>query len=161
MGVSKGSKRKAAGGASGSAKKSQISNLKESELDSSAGGSSIVSRVSTPVTQNSGFTFKKSGYKHPSEGPKKKPWKNLKQILQAEPTYPFEQQVPTFTNIEAPPSLLPRKKYCDISGLIAPYMDPKTKLRYHDSVHYKAIKTLPEDIVEGYLTLRGDNVVLK
>ena len=30
----------------------------------------------------------------------------------------------------APPSLLPAKKYCDITGLHASYTDPKTKLRY-------------------------------
>jgi INO80 complex subunit C len=30
----------------------------------------------------------------------------------------------------APPSLLPAKKYCDITGLHAAYTDPRTKLRY-------------------------------
>jgi len=30
----------------------------------------------------------------------------------------------------APPSLLPSKKYCDITGLPASYTDPRTKLRY-------------------------------
>ena len=30
----------------------------------------------------------------------------------------------------APPSLLPIKKYCDITGLHANYTDPRTKLRY-------------------------------
>lgn len=30
----------------------------------------------------------------------------------------------------APPSLLPAKKYCDITGLPASYTDPRTKLRY-------------------------------
>jgi len=30
----------------------------------------------------------------------------------------------------APPSLLPNKKYCDITGLHASYTDPRTKLRY-------------------------------
>lgn len=30
----------------------------------------------------------------------------------------------------APPSLLPAKKYCDITGLPAAYTDPRTKLRY-------------------------------
>jgi INO80 complex subunit C len=34
---------------------------------------------------------------------------------------------------EAPPSLRPSKKYCDITGLEAPYTDPKSRLRYHNA----------------------------
>ncbi|WFD36263.1 chromatin-remodeling complex subunit ies6 [Malassezia cuniculi] len=35
------------------------------------------------------------------------------------------RQVPTF---EAPPSLMPRKKYCDITGLKGTYTDPKSRI---------------------------------
>ncbi len=40
----------------------------------------------------------------------------------------------TYTNIESAPSFHPssQKKYCDITGLPAPYTDPKTRLRYHN-----------------------------
>ncbi|RHZ69819.1 hypothetical protein CDV55_107748 [Aspergillus turcosus] len=40
----------------------------------------------------------------------------------------------TYTNIESAPSLHPSQhtRYCDITGLPAPYTDPKTRLRYHD-----------------------------
>lgn len=41
-----------------------------------------------------------------------------------------------------PPSLLPPKKYCDITGLEAPYTDPKTTLRYHSKEIYGIINTL-------------------
>lgn len=34
---------------------------------------------------------------------------------------------------EAPPSLRPSKKYCDVTGLEAPYTDPKSRLRYHNA----------------------------
>lgn len=34
---------------------------------------------------------------------------------------------------EAPPSLRPPKKYCDVTGLEAPYTDPKSRLRYHNA----------------------------
>ena len=34
---------------------------------------------------------------------------------------------------DAPPSLKPAKKYCDVTGLEAPYTDPKSRLRYHNA----------------------------
>ena len=64
------------------------------------------------------------------------------------------------TSIEAPPSLLPPRHYCDITGLEvrvarvtsvcdaltsaiqAPYTDPRTGLRYHDKSVYDLIKNL-------------------
>ncbi|KAJ7198842.1 hypothetical protein GGX14DRAFT_573281 [Mycena pura] len=46
------------------------------------------------------------------------------------------------TSIEAPPSLLPQRHYCDITGLEAPYTDPATRLRYHDKSIYELIKGL-------------------
>lgn len=43
---------------------------------------------------------------------------------------------------QAPPSLLPAKKYCDITGLPAKYTDPKTKLRYCGLEVWEVIRTL-------------------
>lgn len=43
---------------------------------------------------------------------------------------------------DAHPSLLPTKKYCDITGLPARYTDPKTKLRYHDLEVFNVIRQL-------------------
>ena len=48
-----------------------------------------------------------------------------------------------WSDIDAPPSLLPQKKYCDITGLEGKYTDPKTKLRFHNSEVYAVIQTLP------------------
>ncbi|KAJ3048624.1 chromatin-remodeling complex subunit ies6 [Rhizophlyctis rosea] len=64
-------------------------------------------------------------------------------------------------NIEAPPSVTPQKKYCDITGLEAPYTDPKTGLRYHNADIYQFIKTLNQSAVQQYLALRNANVILK
>src|SRR5215472_7378734 len=38
-----------------------------------------------------------------------------------------------WSDIDAPPSLLPQKRYCDITGLEGKYTDPKSKLRFHNS----------------------------
>jgi len=51
-----------------------------------------------------------------------------------------------WSDIDAPPSLLPQKKYCDITGLEAKYTDPKSKLRYHNAEVYAVIQTLPASI---------------
>jgi INO80 complex subunit C len=48
-----------------------------------------------------------------------------------------------WSDIDAPPSLMPQKKYCDITGLEGKYTDPKTKLRFHNSEVYAVIQTLP------------------
>jgi INO80 complex subunit C len=46
---------------------------------------------------------------------------------------------------QAPPSLLPAKKYCDITGLPAKYTDPKTRL------HFRGLEVL--DVIRGMVSL--------
>lgn len=71
--------------------------------------------------------------------------------------------IATYTNIESAPSLHPahQKHYCDITGLPAPYTDPKTRLRYHNKEVFDVIRTLSQGAVENYLEARGAHVVLK
>ncbi|OAL43584.1 hypothetical protein IQ07DRAFT_649931 [Pyrenochaeta sp. DS3sAY3a] len=70
---------------------------------------------------------------------------------------------PTYTNIESAPSFHPssQKKYCDITGLPAPYTDPKTRLRYHNKEIFGTIRTMPQNVYEGYLAARGAHTILK
>nr|GAT52008.1 predicted protein [Mycena chlorophos] len=72
-----------------------------------------------------------------------------------------EEDFPTYTSIEAPPSLLPQRHYCDITGLEAPYTDPATRLRYHDKSIYELIKGLSPAAVKDYLAARGVNSIVK
>ncbi|KAL0944303.1 major facilitator superfamily transporter quinate [Colletotrichum truncatum] len=67
----------------------------------------------------------------------------------------------TYTNIESAPSLAHTKRYCDVTGLPAPYLDPKTRLRYHDKEVFGLIRTLPQGAAEQYLEARGAHTVLK
>ena len=69
----------------------------------------------------------------------------------------------TYTNIESAPSLHPahRKHYCDITGLPAPYTDPKTRLRYHNKEVFEVVRSLPQGVAEKYLEARGAHVILK
>ncbi|KAG0145395.1 hypothetical protein CROQUDRAFT_658701, partial [Cronartium quercuum f. sp. fusiforme G11] len=66
----------------------------------------------------------------------------------------------SYIAIEAPPSLIPPKKYCDITGLEAPYVDPKTRLRYHNAEVYELIKTFGPGVDQVYLSLRGAHITL-
>lgn len=69
----------------------------------------------------------------------------------------------TYTNIEAGPSLHPqsRRRYCDLTGLPAPYTDPKSRLRYACAEVFGVLRTLPASAAESYLAARGAHTVLK
>ncbi|KAK3687641.1 hypothetical protein B0T22DRAFT_135142 [Podospora appendiculata] len=67
----------------------------------------------------------------------------------------------TYTNIESAPSLAPLKHYCDVTGLSAPYTDPKTRMRYHNREVFAAIRSLPQGVAEQFLEARGAHTVLK
>lgn len=67
----------------------------------------------------------------------------------------------TYTNIESAPSMAPQKRYCDITGLPAPYTDPKTRLRYHNREVFAIIRSFPQGVAEQFLEARGAQTVLK
>ncbi|KAJ3742948.1 YL1 nuclear protein C-terminal domain-containing protein [Lentinula detonsa] len=72
-----------------------------------------------------------------------------------------EDEAPSYLSIEAPPSVLPQKHYCDITGLEAPYTDPVTGLRYHDKDVYALIKEMSASTAKEYLSARGVNSIVK
>ncbi|KJZ79290.1 hypothetical protein HIM_01441 [Hirsutella minnesotensis 3608] len=67
----------------------------------------------------------------------------------------------TYTNIESAPSLAHAKHYCDVTGLPAPYLDPKTRMRYHNKEVFGLIRSLPQSSAEQFLEARGAHTVLK
>lgn len=71
--------------------------------------------------------------------------------------------VATYTNIESAPSLHPahQRHYCDITGLHAPYTDPKTRLRYHNKEIFEDVRSLSQGVAENYLETRGAHMILK
>ncbi|KAL7751505.1 Co-chaperone [Sorochytrium milnesiophthora] len=97
--------------------------------------------------------FKTGSYAHPRKQ------KSLKQVLAAT-TQSAAPDVPNYVNISAPPSLLPAKKYCDITGLEGKYTDPQSGLRYHNVDVYKHIQTLSSTVVQQYLALKNKTVVV-
>lgn len=126
------------------------------------------SGTATPsVTETAATT---DGTQTPSAGAAKTPsiaqaaanLSNLVREKNARSLYPSGPAV-TYTNIESAPSLHPahQKHYCDLTGLPAPYTDPKTRLRYHDKEIFAVIRTLGQGVAENYLEARGAHVVLK
>lgn len=111
-----------------------------------------------PVPVPTNLPFKKSTIKDTS---KKRQWKALKKVLEAEVADKLPLDVPTYSGIEAPPSLLPPKKYCDLTGLPAKYTDPKTRLRYFSAQEYVQVRYLSEHTVEEFLKFRNATVALK
>lgn len=87
---------------------------------------------------------------------KKRTWKSLKQILQSDlARMDSNHLVSNYSSIEAPPPIKPTKKYSDVSGLLSNYTDPLTGLQFSSSEEFEFIRTLPTNVVQGYLSLRG------
>ncbi|RWR91939.1 INO80 complex subunit C [Cinnamomum micranthum f. kanehirae] len=99
--------------------------------------------------------------KYPKGHARGRHWKHLKQILQAENYQTYPANEPNYINIESPPSMYPSKKFCDITGFEAPYMDPRTSLRYAHAEVFKRVRSLPNEYVQRYLSLRNAAIVLK
>ncbi|KAK4804186.1 hypothetical protein SAY86_004003 [Trapa natans] len=109
------------------------------------------------------FSFKlaQSYEKYPKGQSSARRFKHLKQIIQAEDFNRYLPDEPNYVNIESPPPLHPCKRICDITGYEAPYVDPRTKLRYANTEVFKIIRSLPNDHVHRYLSLRNAAVILK
>lgn len=81
--------------------------------------------------------------------------KNFRQIVNSEKVLDLPFNFPSFLTIDAPPSLLPQTKYCDITGLLAPYTYKDRGVRFHDEQIFQFLKTLDQAVVNSYLSLRN------
>lgn len=107
------------------------------------------------------FIPKTLPFKRRSLQDSKRKWKKLKQILQTEGYEELPANEATYVNIEAPPSIYPAKKYCDITGFEAAYTDPKTRLRYASADLFPIVRSLSYEAVQQYLSVRNAQVILK
>ncbi|XP_010266898.1 PREDICTED: INO80 complex subunit C [Nelumbo nucifera] len=113
------------------------------------------------LPQHLSFKRVQMSEKYPKGQARGRHWKHLKQIIQAENYQTYPANEPNYVNIESPPSMYPSKKFCDITGFEAPYVDPRTNLRYANSEVFKRIRALPNEYVQRYLALRNAAIVLK
>jgi hypothetical protein len=63
--------------------------------------------------------------------------------------------------IEAGPTLLPKKKYCDITGFETSYLDPRSGLRYYNTEIFKLVQSLSDPIKNQYLSVRKALFIIK
>ncbi|XP_041963246.1 INO80 complex subunit C [Alosa sapidissima] len=135
----------------------QLATVDVTTSEAKSGGGDVTSGSAEPAAKPLPFkdpSFVHSGIGGAAAGKKNRSWKNLKQIIASERVLPWKIDHPNYYNIDAPLSLKPAKKYSDISGLVANYTDPQTKLRFASTEEFSYIRLLPTDVVTGYLTLR-------
>ncbi|CAK7897409.1 chromatin-remodeling complex subunit Ies6p [[Candida] anglica] len=116
-----------------------------------------ISNVTTKVHK-----FKLAGKKNAARR-----YKPTKQVISDEVKYLSAKEnikfdTPTYTSLTAPPTLVPQKHYCDITGLPGTYKNPSNGLRYYNVEIYRdVIRNMPSGVDQEYLGLRGANVILK
>lgn len=136
----------------------------ESEDQSIATSSEEGAAWNAPQTGDYDFSLVPRPFKNPHWTPKPRRNKNIKQIQLEEAralTQPLQTDAVTYALLEAPPSLLPARKYCDITGLPAKYTDPKSGLRYCNAEIYATIRTLSHGVDQEYLKLRSAAIELR
>lgn len=119
--------------------------------------------ISTVIAMNAmPNTFKNTHYRHPVRRVKalkqlqvdeQKHLKALQDKLKTDPITHF--------SIDAPPSIKPVKKYCDITGLKGNYRSPSSGIRYHNAEVYTVVKNMAQGVDQQYLELRNANTVLR
>lgn len=67
----------------------------------------------------------------------------------------------SYAALDAPPSLKPRKWWCDITGLEGKYKSVRHGLRYHNVEVFGIVQNLGAGVDQQYLELRNANVVLR
>jgi INO80 complex subunit C len=89
------------------------------------------------------------------------PWKRIKQMIAVENYSELPADTPTYVNLEPPPSMYPPKRYCDITGTEAAYVDPMTKLRYASTDAFRIARSLTADEIQARLAIRNAQTFLK
>ncbi|KAF5092473.1 hypothetical protein D0Z03_002843 [Geotrichum reessii] len=108
--------------------------------------------------------FKKPSWRTPSR--RHKPARTVladeqRRIAAIEATLESPANFNSYQSLDAPPSLRPRKWWCDITGLEGKYKSVRNSLRYHNVEIYNVIQNLSSGVDQQYLELRNANVVLK
>ncbi|XP_013365288.1 PREDICTED: INO80 complex subunit C isoform X2 [Chinchilla lanigera] len=144
---------RSAGGGALLAEGVSMETMSENKVVSSEFSTGPVEKAAKPLPFKDP-NFVHSGHGGAVAGKKNRTWKNLKQILAAERALPWQLNDPNYFSIDAPPSFKPAKKYSDVSGLLANYTDPQSKLRFSTIEEFSYIRRLPSDVITGYLALR-------
>lgn len=83
----------------------------------------------------------------------------LAQIIEKEKVK--DPKAPTWSNIEAGPSVIPPKKYCDLTSFQSNYQDPRTRIRYAKAEQHQFIKSMDLNTIDKILSIRNASMRLK
>ena len=111
------------------------------------------------------YNFKTEDYKNVRVGYRNNPdaklgqWKNAKKLESLENFSLYDYNTPNYISITVlkKPSILPAKKYCDISGLEGKYVDPLSNLNYHSSIFYEKIRDFNQIKTQEMLKFKNNN----
>lgn len=117
--------------------------------------SSMINYSSTPH-----HPFKKKGWtskirSHEKSSRNAKNMKNLSKDLIDGMSYKIYQ------DLEAGPSVLPKKKFCDFTGFETNYTEINTGIRFYNSQIYKLFQNMSQPVKDQYLNIRKALVGLK
>ena len=104
--------------------------------------------------------FKKKGWiskirSHEKSSRNAKNMKNLSKDLIDGISYKIYQDV------EAGPSILPKKKFCDFTGFETNYTEINTGIRFYNSQIYKLFQNMSQPVKDQYLNIRKALIRLK
>ncbi|EDO16323.1 hypothetical protein Kpol_1059p13 [Vanderwaltozyma polyspora DSM 70294] len=106
--------------------------------------------------------YKRAGYKKPGRRHKSSKQLVADEMKRLNNVEGNPKHNVTHFTVNAPPSLKPPKKYCDITGLIGKYKSPTNNIRYYNSEIFQlVVKPMTTGVDQQYLKLRGADFVLK
>lgn len=115
--------------------------------------STIHTFLSHKIPRQPDLPFKKKNWSskirlHEKSNRNSKNMKNLSKDIIDGISYKIYQE------LEAGPSVLPKKKYCDLTGLEAPYSEINTGIRFYNADIYKEFQNMSQPIKNQYLNIR-------
>ena len=116
-------------------------------------------RISS-VQSNNNLPFKKKNWvskirSHEKTFRNAKNMKNLSKDLIDGISYKIYQ------DLEAGPSIQPKKKFCDFTGFETNYSEINTGIRFYNSQIYRIFQNMSQPVKDQYLNIRKDLIRLK
>ena len=110
---------------------------------------------------NYSLSFKNKNFESKIRAKTEKNYRNSKNMKNLNKEGADSLSYKIYCDIEAGPSVLPKKKYCDFTGLTSRYSELHTGIRYYNSQIYKLSQNIAQPIKDQYLNIRKALIRLK
>ena len=137
-----------------------LSNNNSNEINSETTNKKFINNKDNhPV--NYSLNFKNKNFESKIRARTEKNYRNSKNIKNLGKEGKDAISYKIYCDLEAGPSILPKKKYCDFTGLTSCYNELHTGIRYYNSQIYKISQNIPQPIKDQYLNIRKALIRLK